>query len=251
MHFKTLQNTDLGPTLLDTWKTCGGYYECPKDSNDKLLGPLVGYAGKYQTPEGPKNWVGTVYYNFAKVEEHHRALHEFAGAAVRQMWGKVDGLPHVIVAAPMGGIIFGQAIAEHADCRYVFAEKKVVKAAQEGRREESILVLDRHKINKGDKAIIAEDVTNNFSTTSHLLTLVERAGGEVLGIICALNRSPQKLWHPGVSDLPIPVISALHIETPEYRQDNPCVVDYIAKGQIVWKPKDQWEQLAEAMAAHA
>jgi len=32
---------------LEILRRCGGYYGCPKDAAGKRLGPLVGYAGKY------------------------------------------------------------------------------------------------------------------------------------------------------------------------------------------------------------
>ncbi len=54
-----------------------------------------------------------------------------------------------------------------------------------------------------------------------------------------------------LEDLPLPVCSALHIETPQYRQDHLALADYIAKGQIIWKLKDNWDELAEAMATYA
>ncbi len=251
MTQRTLCNTDLGPELLDTWKTCGGYYKCPEGPNGELLGPLVGYAGKYRDGGAEKNWVGKEYYNFAKVEAHHRAVDSFAREALTAFYGaKLGVYPDVVLAAPMGGIVFGQALSRLFDSRFGFAEKKVTKAAQNGQREESTLLLDRHAIKPGERVMLAEDVTNNFSTTHHLVTLVEQAGGEVIGIICALNRSPFTLYHPSPSDLPLQVMSALHIETPQYQQHNPLIADYINKGQIVWKPKDNWEQLAEAMTAH-
>jgi adenine/guanine phosphoribosyltransferase-like PRPP-binding protein len=243
---------DLGPTLLDTWKACGGYYKCPEGPNGELLGPLVGYAGTYRDGAEDKHWVGKEYYNFAKVEAHHRAVDDFADIAINNYYKLPSSpVPDVILGAPMGGIIFAQAVARHMDVRTGFADKKVTKAAQGGQREESVLQLDRHEIKPGELVLLAEDVTNNFSTTNQLVTLIERAGGEVLGIICALNRSPLTMYHPSPSDLPLPVASALHIETPQYRQDYGLVADYIAKGQIVWKPKDNWTKLAEAMAAYA
>ncbi|MCX6797721.1 MAG: orotidine-5'-phosphate decarboxylase, partial [Candidatus Falkowbacteria bacterium] len=54
---------------LATLKNCGGYYESPKDKDGKFLGPVVAYAGTYDTSSGPKNKVGFVYYDFAFVED--------------------------------------------------------------------------------------------------------------------------------------------------------------------------------------
>lgn len=36
-------------------------------------------------------------------------------------------------------------------------------------------------------------------------------------------------------------------DTTEYQQEDPLVVEDIQKGNVVWKPKDEWPRLEEAM----
>ncbi len=56
-------------------KKLGGYYECPKNSSGKRLGPLVGYAGTYETG---KQYVGDVYIDFAKADQWYPVVNHFA-----------------------------------------------------------------------------------------------------------------------------------------------------------------------------
>lgn len=61
----------------------------------------------------------------------------------------------------------------------------------EAKREESILVIDRHDINNGDRVVLVEDLCNNFSTAEKLIQLVEEKSGVAIAIACMLNRSIQ------------------------------------------------------------
>lgn len=231
-------------TLLDSLRRCGGYYECPKDSKDRRLGPLVGFAGKYEDKDGQmKQWVGDVYYNFAKAEERPSVIGKFALLVAEQVERRLTFLPDYVLGAPMGGVIFGFVLAENllGPIGYIFAEKKIIALATATQREQSKLVLDRHEVKPESRVIIAEDVCNNFSTTQELQELLARNGSSVVGIACELNRSESTSWNG------IPVVSTLHIPTKQYKQEDPEVAEDIARGNVVWKPKDEWPKLAEAM----
>ncbi|MBI3589290.1 MAG: hypothetical protein HY093_02655 [Candidatus Liptonbacteria bacterium] len=228
---------------LATLRNCGGYYECPKEPDGKRLGPLVGYAGKYGL-DG-EHFVGDVYYNFARAEQYPAVRDHFA----RQMENRFpfSGVD-VFLGSPMGGILLAGDLGRvTSGTRVIFAEKKIISLANGGQREESILVIDRHEIWPGDLVVIVEDVCNNFSTTDQLIRLVEELGGKVIEVVCFLNRSPHDVV-PGVGVI-IRVLSLLHIETVQYQQDNPAVVDDIQAGNVVWKPKRDWERLSAAMKA--
>src|SRR3989344_1077672 len=87
---------------LEILRRCGGDYGCPKDASGKRLGPLVGYAGKY---DGVHQWVGEVYFNFALAEQYPQAMSMFAfdlANIIRTQPLSVD----YFLAAPMGGIVF-------------------------------------------------------------------------------------------------------------------------------------------------
>ena len=231
--------------LLEVLKACGGYYCSPRDGQNELL---VGYAGTYQTVDGPKNYVGYEYFNFARAEMEPSVLDLFAEKIARQIevWN-----PDVLVGAPMGGILLAGAIGRHLNCRTIFAEKKVISLADpaNGKKEESLQVIDRHEIKSGDRVVVVEDVCNNFSTSQKLKDLIESRGGQLICIACAVNRSGlpilngvQAMWNG------IPVRGAITLATKQYRQDASYQIeDLIKADKIVWKPKLDWPRLKKAM----
>ncbi|MBI1961445.1 MAG: hypothetical protein HYS45_01950, partial [Parcubacteria group bacterium] len=210
--------------LVETLRRCNGYYQCPKAPDGKRLGPLVGYAGEYDAPDGTrKHWVGDVYYNFARIEEYPHVLRFVASqlAGVVRANGGLGGVDYVM-GAPVGGFAIALMLAWHLDCRYVFPEKKVTAAATVSAREQSVLVFGRHEVEPGKQVLVAEDVCNNFSTTEKVRELVQAAGSRVVGIACELNRSARTTWEW------LPVCSILHLPTEQYQQDDPAVAADIA-----------------------
>jgi orotate phosphoribosyltransferase len=144
----------------------------------------------------------------------------------------------------MGGILLAGTVSDYLDCEVIFAEKKVMALADKGKgtKEVSELVIDRHEIKPGENIFIIEDVCNNFSTTEKLKTEIEKHGGNLIGIACAINRSGQLEWEG------LPVISALFIPTEQYKQEDEEVAELVAAGKIVWKPKQEWQTLKDAMS---
>jgi len=160
---------EVVPDHIATLFNCDGYYASPKDATGRRLGPLVGYAGKYDLPDGSRrNYVGETYYNFAKAEQHPRVCDHYArdlAKMIRDNVGEID----VLIAAPMGGLYLTADTSRHLNCRRIFAEKKIIRLADEsaGIKEESELIIKRHDIRLGDRVGVTEDVCNNFSTTSN------------------------------------------------------------------------------------
>lgn len=227
-------------------RRCGGFYECPKDSYGKRLGPLVGYAGTY-TEEGTsekRQYVGDIYCNFAMAEEFPQVMAYFAevlAEKIRAQLGQID----YVLAAPMGGITLAVHLAERLDCRYVFAEKKVTALASKDLRQQETMQLVRHQIDPGSNVLLIEDVCNNFSTTGQLVDLVSKAGSEMVGVACALSYSEKTEFNH--SGLDIPVIAMWRMAMRQYRQDDPEVVEDMEKGNFVLKPKNEWARLMDAM----
>ncbi len=235
-------NFDFEADPLGLLHQCDGYYGCPKDAGGSRLGPLVGYAGTYGD-EG-KHYVGDVFYNFAAAESYPEVVHEFAG----RMNVKLEDLGitlDLILAAPMGGIILGAAVALETSTRFAFAEKKITAVEAASSREESQLVMGRHTIPAGSRVILVEDVCNNFSTTEKARQLIAKAGAEMVAVCCFLNRSPEVEWSG------VPVISLVHVPTAQYEQDDPAVADDIQRGNVVWKPKNEWMRLMQAMEVNS
>ncbi|MCX6791002.1 MAG: hypothetical protein NTV62_02285, partial [Candidatus Gribaldobacteria bacterium] len=96
---------------------------------------------------------------------------------------------------------------------------------------------------KSSNVVLAEDVCNNFSTTSTSIDLVMHCGSRVIGIVCFLNRSTTI----DKEMLGIPVIALVREPMPEWEQENSEVVDDIKAGNVVWKPKET-ENWAKLMA---
>lgn len=216
-------------------------YKVRRDEGGRRISPLVGYAGKYDDGNGEmKAYVGEVYFDFAMIEQHPRALRSFAEAAKPQIHFDV------VLGMPMGGIAFSFALASATNCRFAFAEKKVTRVATGLDREASELVISRHTIGAGSRVLIGEDVCNNFSTTASAIRLIEDIGAEVVGIVCAINRSCEN-GAPIRQFAGIPVFSALDLPTEQYRQDHPYVKGDIESGNVVWKPKEEWGKLIRAM----
>lgn len=236
---------------LETLRRCGGYYSCPEGADGKRLGPLVGYAGKYEAGDRQmKQWVGGVYANFAMAEEFPDVLHRYAEQMGVKLAAVLDGID-VFCGAPIGGYSFADMLGFVYDRRVVKIEKKVTALATADKREESVVIFGRHQLRTGDRVGIVEDVCNNFSTTDQLVKLVERSVGKVTAITCLLNRSPavDDMYTPAGSNTPLPVISLIRMPIQEYKQDDPEVADDIATGNVVWKPKDDWPRLMAAMEA--
>lgn len=231
--------------LLSDLKKLGGYYECPESPEGKLLGPLVGYAGRYQDKEGAsRQFVGKVYYNFAKGEQNPK-FRQTCGYQLKQELMKHILHLDCVIGLPMGGIMLATELGSQFNCDTIFAEKRITKLADGEQREQSRLVIERHDLKPESRVVLVEDVCNNFSTTLLAIELVESMGCRVVAIACAINRSPEDHFH--AFDYVWPVVSVVHKNTPEWKQDDPAVADYISSGQVVWKPKNDWKRLQEAM----
>ena len=233
---------------LEVLRRLGGYYNSPQNDIGQPIGPLVGYAGKY---EPGKNYVGFAYANWAKAEPYPFILQEFAQLLGDDLETRAN-MPEAYCGAPMGGIVFARDLATINGGRSIFAEKDVTKAKDPAasQREESKMVLGRHEIiYPGETVAIVEGVANNFSSTDKMIKLIRGAGGKVVAIVCLLNRSlnvESEYLLEGESD-PIPVISLVRQAIPEYRQDDSAVVEMIAAGNVIWEPKKHWDLLMAAM----
>lgn len=232
---------DKRATPLELLDLCGGYYSCPKDNNGKRLGSLVGYAGRYESPDGKKQWVGDIYANFAKAEEYPHILKYFADQMREILLPIIDEID-VFCGAPIGGYAFSLMLGLACDRRVIKAEKKIIEPATKYEREKTDLVFGRHEVKKGERVAIVEDVCNNFTTTDQLIDLIEEAGGRTTAIVCLLNRSVNG-WYISKHNMAVPVANLVRMPIPEYKQDDPAVADDIASGNIVWKPKDEWDRL--------
>ncbi|MFZ4632115.1 MAG: orotidine 5'-phosphate decarboxylase / HUMPS family protein [Patescibacteria group bacterium] len=225
---------------LDVLKRFAAYYISPKDEAGNFVGPLVAYAGDYFFAPGQAahNYVGFEYFNFAKVESRADSRNYFASKIIAELYAVgLEEYSEVFLGAPMGGIMLATEIGGILNKKTIFAEKKVVVAASGSQKEVSEQVIKRHDLNSEDRVVIVEDVCNNFSTTAKLKVEIEKHGGFLKAIVCAINRSGVNEWNG------IPVISALFIPTQQFTQEANEVVEFISRGEISWNPKQDWESL--------
>ncbi len=235
--------------FVDAWINAGGFYSCPKDIDGRRHGPLVAYSGEY---EPGKHWVGDGYYNFAKIEEHRdrKIIERFAAdLAVRIQEQFGDTRIDWVAGMAMGGLFLAGKLADQLNCQSVFIEKKITRLATSDSREQFEMVMKRHEIEVGSNGVIVEDVTNNFSATEKAQVVIHKKRANLLTVATAMNRSEVTTFKGALGDLP--VVSVIHIPTPEYRQDDPAVAEDVKAGNIVWKPKEHWDQLMTAMNNYA
>ncbi len=235
-----------GNDPLKILEVLGGFYEVKKDKKTgKRLSPLVGYAGKYTTEDGKEmQYVGEVYANFAKAEEHPYAMDHMT----KMLWDKLKlTKPIVFIGPAMGGISVAQFLTFHASqqtkARYACAEKVIIQVKTAELREQSELQFARHSLHAGESVIITEDVLNNFSTTKQLIALVESHGAEVKMIVGLLNRSMKidsEYYH---NNRPIPVMALVRKPYDEYKQNDEYVKEDMTTGNVVLKPKNDWGKL--------
>ena len=229
-------------------RLCGGYYEVSKTLEGKRLSPLVGYAGRYG--EQKLQYVGDVYCNFAAAERSTEILEHFANSIDDELISAgIDTTGATFCGAPEGGKALAFNIAWFNGGKYIYPEKKITALATANSREESHLVFDRHIPVAGDEIVIVEDVCNNFSTTADLVRLIESYGARVIAIACFLNRSDKFIDTFEYEGGSIPVVSLVKKAFGQYSQDDPFVVEDIRTGNVVWKPKNEWDKLTAAVAA--
>ena len=155
----------------------------------------------------------------------------------------------VFLGAPEGGKSLADKLAYHTSRGYCYPNVKETPVA--GGRPKKEFVWERHELERGLNVVIIEDVANNFSTTGKLMKLVIEAGCTPIALVCLLNRSLSVDTTFTCEHGEIPVVSLVRKPMPEYRQDDPEVVDDIAANNIVWKPRsspEAWQRLMDAMA---
>lgn len=230
-------------SIMSMMKDCEALYDCPVDSDGKPLGPLVGYAGSYVREGHTEHYVGFRYYDLSQVLQwpYHKKELSF------RMFGMLTDLrikPDTILGLPMAALTFSDRVAEYFGCRSVYAEKKTISKGKDGARDEERLVLRRYDIAAGEKVLIGEELLNSASSVRKAIDLIRSGGGEVIGIMCIVNRS----WDPHLTSVGgIPIYSLLDMETPKYRQDHPLVREAVQQGKVVWQPKAERSKLKVAM----
>lgn len=239
----------VNATPRQVFAACGGLYQTQRAPDGTLLSPLVGYAGR---DNQGRQYVGEIFANFAKVERWPQHVRDHAALPLARKIEDTLGFNVQCCPAPEGGKMLAVLTAASFGAPYAHPEKVVTKVKTSTSREESELRFNgRHEFSAETPVLIIEDVCNNFSTTRQYIEEIESRGGIVAGIACVLNRSPVHRDEFVHDERRWPVLALWNESFPEYEQDDPFVAADIAAGNILWKPKDEWQHLREKAGPEA
>lgn len=252
-RFDRIQESLIVPNNpLQTLKNCNGYYTAFNKTGE-IIGPLVAYNGTYPTGkigenEQPvvKNFVGAEYYDFAFAEKLPAVRRYFAYKIAEEILSGDIPQPEIFMGSAYGGILLAGSLGDiFSGSQVVFTTKKVLEAKTTRSKEKSVSALERHELPAGKKVFIVEDVSNNRTEVDRMISLAEEYGCEVIALVCAFNRSKETEYKN------LPIISACHIPTEQWRQEDPTVADHIYAGNIELSPKNNFPSLLHAMEEYA
>ncbi|MGI6225849.1 MAG: orotate phosphoribosyltransferase [Peptococcales bacterium] len=128
-----------------------------------------------------------------------------------------DEAPEIVVGPAIGGIIAAYEVARSLDVPGIFAE-----------RENGKMTLRRgFSIEKGQKALVIEDVITTGGSSQEVVELLQSLGAEVLGVGSIIDRSG------GKTKLTVPFKPLIKLEINTYEPEK-CPL--CAKGLEVVKP---------------
>lgn len=120
-----------------------------------------------------------VYLQTALVLQYPHVAQKIAKALVAKFPQPVD----VVVSPGMSSVVLGQEVARVKKCRAIFAE-----------RHEGMMGLRRDfKLERGEKALIVEDVLTTGRLTAEIVVLAQAYGAKVLGVGAIVDRSMEGL----------------------------------------------------------
>jgi orotate phosphoribosyltransferase len=139
------------------------------------------------------------YLQCAKVlqhPEHAGALGARLGEALRALAGRVD----VVVSPAMGGLIIGHEVARTLGVRHIFTERG---------DDRKMLLRRGFAVEKGERAVVMEDVITTGVSTREVVELLRAAGAEVMAAGSIIDRSG------GAADVGVPraALETLNVET--------------------------------------
>jgi orotate phosphoribosyltransferase len=109
----------------------------------------------------------------------------------------------LVVSPAVGGIIFGYELARQLDVRNIFTE-----------REGGSMTLRRgFKVNRGEKILVAEDVTTTGGSVKELIKAVTNMGGDILAVTSIVDRSGGKV------QFGVPYYSLFQMDVKNYDPD--------------------------------
>ena len=108
-----------------------------------------------------------------------------------------------VLAPAMGGLVLGQEIAWQTNKRYIFAEKV----------DDKLALRRNFKFASGERVLVVEDVITRGGRVQECLEIIQKAGGQTVGVAVLVDRSQ------GQAKFPVPCISLLEMSYPTYPAD--------------------------------
>ena len=116
------------------------------------------------------------YFQCAKVLQHPEYLAAFSIMIADEF---EDQAPDVVISPAIGGVVLGTEVGTQLGCRTIFAERK----------EGDMVIRRGFHIEKGEKVLVVEDVITTGGSVKEVMDLVEKAGGNILGVGVLVDRS--------------------------------------------------------------
>ena len=118
----------------------------------------------------------------------------------RENYKKID----LILSPAIGGIVIGYEIGRVLNIETIFAE----------RINEGFNLRRGFEIKKGQKVLIIEDVITTGKSSLECSNLVKKAGAEIIGYACLIDRSN------GKSNITNKIVSQIQIQIPTYKKED-------------------------------
>lgn len=119
----------------------------------------------------------------------------------------------IIVGPAMGGIIVSYELGRQTGKPAIFSE-----------REDGVMTLRRgFEIKKGQKVLIAEDVVTTGKSSLETIRVIENYGGEVVGIVCIVDRSNGNIGYPLYSAIKLDIETYEKEECPLCKDNIPYI----------------------------
>jgi orotate phosphoribosyltransferase len=155
-----------------------------------------------------------VYFQSALVLQHPDRA-EVLGRALAKSLESLDAT--VVVGPALGGLIIAWEVARALVVRGIFTE----------RQGETMTLRRGFTLKEDERAIVVEDVVTTGKSTRETIAVLERAGGNVVGVGAIVDRSGGALDF----DIPFAALLSLPVETHSPRDCPDC-----AAGTPVVKP---------------
>ena len=119
------------------------------------------------------------YFQCAKVLQHPEYLTAFSIMIADEFESKK---PDLIISPAIGGIVLGTEVGAQMGSRTIFAERK----------NGDMVIRRGFEINANEKVLVVEDVITTGGSVQETINIVEKSGGEIIGVGVLVDRSNGK-----------------------------------------------------------